>query len=432
MSISTHIDISTPITPPECTANHPSSSLMSHTTNFNRLDSIVSSSNSSFHTQNKSNLTPAEQINFLFEKYREYLENPLAEKPSIDLLQKLEPDDTTELKYTAILEADRFLPPLNPLCDNPIPKTIRTIALSILSGAPNPFDNITVIRTLGSGVSGSVSLVETEDGKKYAMKTFHHNCTESFTKEHLNLTPLPHHEHFTEISYIDPINQAIFFEYMENGTLENIETKLSPTELLNVLSQVCNALHFMHTELYAVHADIKMDNIFIDDKKNIKLGDFGLSKLKYNFEPYHKRINYHHYYHLPPEFSDPKLTGKDADKMDVWSFGVLIWELLRNLEKKLPFEIKANPINQTVSLPLPEDLKALKSTSIPLPEDFKGFDLTKLKASLSESKVHTLDPTGQLTSIMANCLQPLDKRPSMLEIKELIQLIPAPIEASHA
>ncbi len=101
------------------------------------------------------------------------------------------------------------------------------------------------------------------------MKIFHDNCTESFTKEHLNLTPLPHHEHLTSVSYIDPINQAIFFEYMENGTLENIQTKLSPTELLNILNQVCNTLHFMHTELYAVHADIKMDNIFIMIKKTL-------------------------------------------------------------------------------------------------------------------------------------------------------------------
>ncbi len=121
---------------------------------------------------------------------------------------------------------------------------------------------------------------------------------------------------------------------------------------------------------------------------------------------------------MPPEFSDPKLTGKNADKIDVWSFGILIWELLKKSDKNLPFELNANPIQQT--------------SSLPLPEDFQGFNVSKLKSTLSESKVHTLDPTGHLTSIMEYCLQPIHKRPSMLEIKELMEVIQSPIEASNS
>lgn len=48
-----------------------------------------------------------------------------------------------------------------------------------------------------------------------------------------------------------------------------------------ILSQVLQALGACHNrkEGKVLHRDLKPGNIFLDDRNNVKLGDFGLSKM---------------------------------------------------------------------------------------------------------------------------------------------------------
>ena len=86
-------------------------------------------------------------------------------------------------------------------------------------------------------------------------------------------------------------NIKMFFlvmDYMENGSLENyynlsikehfiIEQKF----IIKILKQILKGLIYIHSNMIW-HRDIKLDNILLDDKNNIKISDFGISAKAYS------------------------------------------------------------------------------------------------------------------------------------------------------
>jgi serine/threonine protein kinase len=51
---------------------------------------------------------------------------------------------------------------------------------------------------------------------------------------------------------------------------------LTEAETRYYIIQLLDACRYMH-EQHIVHRDIKLSNVFLDHKMNVKLGDFGLS-----------------------------------------------------------------------------------------------------------------------------------------------------------
>ncbi|MDF1740269.1 MAG: bifunctional serine/threonine-protein kinase/formylglycine-generating enzyme family protein [Verrucomicrobiales bacterium] len=72
----------------------------------------------------------------------------------------------------------------------------------------------------------------------------------------------------------------ISLEYVDGADLQQIiqGEGLPHEETLNVISQICDALEYAHSEGF-VHRDIKPANMFINSKGILKVGDFGLAKL---------------------------------------------------------------------------------------------------------------------------------------------------------
>jgi serine/threonine protein kinase len=73
-------------------------------------------------------------------------------------------------------------------------------------------------------------------------------------------------------------------EFCEVGTLEELiktrqrcKSEFSEDRVWKIISQFFIALAVMNDKNVA-HCDVKDSNIFIDDKDNIKLGDYGLCK----------------------------------------------------------------------------------------------------------------------------------------------------------
>ena len=54
--------------------------------------------------------------------------------------------------------------------------------------------------------------------------------------------------------------------------------KLSEEEGASIYLQIISAIEYIH-KLGIVHRDLKPENILLDDNKNIKIIDFGLSNL---------------------------------------------------------------------------------------------------------------------------------------------------------
>ncbi len=81
-----------------------------------------------------------------------------------------------------------------------------------------------------------------------------------------------------------------------------------------------------------IHRDLKLGNLFLNDKLEIKLGDFGLAaKLEFENEKRHTVCGTPNY--LAPEI----LSNKEGHsfEVDIWSLGVVLFALVVG---KPPFE----------------------------------------------------------------------------------------------
>ena len=80
----------------------------------------------------------------------------------------------------------------------------------------------------------------------------------------------------------DAIEIQIYMEYMNQGSVRQLMERFGPFKNEQVLSnyarQILNGLNYLHSQ-NVIHGDIKAANILTDQYANIKLSDFGASKI---------------------------------------------------------------------------------------------------------------------------------------------------------
>lgn len=117
---------------------------------------------------------------------------------------------------------------------------------------------------------------------------------------------------------------------------KKFKQKIPPAVKLKLMMDIAKSLFHIHGErLGIIHRDLKPENIFLTTELKAKLGDFGIAKLHEGAEQVADKdkldtIATLHY--MAPECM---LRGQYTVASDIYSFGVLCWELLH--EKK-PFE----------------------------------------------------------------------------------------------
>lgn len=93
-----------------------------------------------------------------------------------------------------------------------------------------------------------------------------------------------------------------------------------------------SALKYLHKNR-VIHRDLKLGNLFLSDKMEIKLGDFGLAT-KLEFEGERKRTICGTPNYIAPEILEGSKKGHSYE-VDIWSVGVIMYTLLIG---KPPFE----------------------------------------------------------------------------------------------
>lgn len=109
--------------------------------------------------------------------------------------------------------------------------------------------------------------------------------------------------------------------------------RLTETEVRYYMAQLVEGVRYMH-ENKVIHRDLKLGNLFLTDKLEIKIGDFGLATKLVTDEDRRKTVcgtpNY-----IAPEVLDSQTGDGHSYEVDIWSLGVIMFTLLCG---KPPFE----------------------------------------------------------------------------------------------
>ena len=144
-------------------------------------------------------------------------------------------------------------------------------------------------------------------------------------------------EHYFE----DSENVYLLIEICLNQTLNELlkrRKKLTELEVQCYAVQIIKALKYLHTHR-VIHRDLKLGNLFISEKMEIKVGDFGLAT-KLEFDGERKRTVCGTPNYIAPEILEGK-TGHSFE-VDIWSLGVIMYTLIIG---KPPFE--TNNVKET-------------------------------------------------------------------------------------
>lgn len=127
--------------------------------------------------------------------------------------------------------------------------------------------------------------------------------------------------------YHPPKPHYIFMEYCRGIELfEMLKSNCNYEIVLSIIYQLLLALK--HLQKYnIIHADIKLENIIINHKNEIKLIDFGLARVVEKGKTFQLKTHIGTIGYVSPEVMvDNYITSKT----DVWSVGVLMYILLNN------------------------------------------------------------------------------------------------------
>ena len=101
--------------------------------------------------------------------------------------------------------------------------------------------------------------------------------------------------------------------------------QLSFQDMCHMAAQVANGMQFLSQRCY-VHRDLAARNCLVDQRLVVKIADFGLSRDIYNRHYYKPDSNWAT---VPVRWIPPEVLmyGKHTSESDVWSFGVVLWEI---------------------------------------------------------------------------------------------------------
>ena len=135
----------------------------------------------------------------------------------------------------------------------------------------------------------------------------------------------------------------IFMEYCSNGTLFDIFRYHGPFAEENCIfftHEIVSGIGYLHSNRI-IHRDLKLSNIFVNEKNVLKIGDFGLSTLKIPGE-------YKQTFCGTTNYMSPELISMSGynEKIDVWAIGVIFYLLIfgkypfSGTEKEMMVKIK--------------------------------------------------------------------------------------------
>ncbi|CAJ2662823.1 unnamed protein product [Trifolium pratense] len=191
---------------------------------------------------------------------------------------------------------------------------------------------------IGEGGYGIVYSGVLPDGVKIAVKNLLNNkgqAEREFKVEVEVIGRVRHKNLVRLLGYcVEGAYRMLVYEYVDNGNLDQwLHGDVGPVSpmtwdiRMNILLGTAKGLAYLHEGLEpkVVHRDVKSSNILIDRQWNPKVSDFGLAKLLHSDHSYVTTRVMGTFGYVAPEYA---CTGMLTERSDVYSFGILIMELI--------------------------------------------------------------------------------------------------------
>ncbi|XP_074582024.1 wall-associated receptor kinase 5-like [Curcuma longa] len=271
-------------------------------------------------------------------------------------------------------------------------------------------DNFSSSRIIGRGGQGTVYEGTLEDNRLVAIKKSKladERQTREFAKEMLILSQINHKnvikllgcclEVEVPMLVYELVSKGNLFEYLHSKT-RRFHIPLDAR--LRIAVESAEALAYLHSSASTpiIHGDVKSSNILLDDEYTAKVSDFGASKLAPKDATQLATLVQGTCGYLDPEYM---LTCQLTEKSDVFSFGVVILELLTR-RKALEFNVSGEEMLLAASF-----ISAMKENKVEEmvdPEIKNEEDMVVIK---------------EVCKLVVLCLNSYgDERPTMKEVAE--------------
>ncbi|KAL0343558.1 UNVERIFIED_CONTAM: Proline-rich receptor-like protein kinase PERK8 [Sesamum angustifolium] len=209
-----------------------------------------------------------------------------------------------------------------------------------LSAATNGFS---ANYLLGEGGFGCVYKGVLVDGREVAVKQLKDGGGqgEREFRAEVEIISRIHHRHLVSlVGYcISEKQRLLVYDYVPNNTciiifmvrpdLSEAKTVMDWASRVKVAAGAARGLAYLHEDCQPriIHRDIKSTNILLDNNFEARVADFGLAKLALELD-LHTHVSTRvmgTFGYLAPEYAS---TGKLTEKSDVFSFGVVLLELI--------------------------------------------------------------------------------------------------------
>uniref|UniRef100_A0A8C1C641 Mitogen-activated protein kinase kinase kinase 12 n=2 Tax=Cyprinus carpio TaxID=7962 RepID=A0A8C1C641_CYPCA len=213
-----------------------------------------------------------------------------------------------------------------------------------------PFEEISELQWVGSGAQGAVFLGKFH-GEEVAVKKVR-DIKETEIK-HLRKLKHPNIITFKGVCTQAPC-YCIIMEYCAQGQLYEVlraGRKIMPSLLVDWAMGIAGGMNYLHLHKI-IHRDLKSPNMLITHDDLVKISDFGTSK---ELREKSTKMSFAG----TVAWMAPEVIRNEpvSEKVDIWSFGVVLWEMLTG---EIPYkDVDSSAIiwgvgNNSLQLPLPE------------------------------------------------------------------------------
>uniref|UniRef100_A0A4W6F2U1 Mitogen-activated protein kinase kinase kinase 12 n=1 Tax=Lates calcarifer TaxID=8187 RepID=A0A4W6F2U1_LATCA len=213
-----------------------------------------------------------------------------------------------------------------------------------------PFEEISDLQWVGSGAQGAVFLGKFH-GEDVAVKKVR-DIKETEIK-HLRKLKHPNIITFKGVCTQAPC-YCILMEYCAQGQLYEVlraGRKITPSLLVDWSMGIAGGMNYLHLHKI-IHRDLKSPNMLITHDDLVKISDFGTSK---ELSDKSTKMSFAG----TVAWMAPEVIRNEpvSEKVDIWSFGVVLWEMLTG---EIPYkDVDSSAIiwgvgNNSLQLPIPE------------------------------------------------------------------------------